>query len=439
MDATDPRHGTYAGSAAHYKAGGKPCPPCREARRTYHTRYTKERQLGYVRRIPANHGEVWQRLDDLYQSGYSYARLATAIGNMRESRLYTIHRGGPNGAISVKTWKILNGRLSHVKPPPTRTGTLRRLQALHALGWPVKHVMDMTGHTPEIGKRALRGEHVNFSHGTMWSIAEVYDRLNMTLPPTEAPAGVKAAIVRAQRRSAAMGWHPPLAWEDIDTRPTPVARLKRRRRLADQLSTKPSCCASSVESRNPASSPAPRSAKWCGSSSPRESRPPGSSAISASRPNATTAWAPPHDALQRPHPTLRLHLQRRPRLRQKPMPRQPTRRRVTAHRSLPPLLERRMQEAPRPDPRRIRLYPWPHWHLGWPPRDRWRHCRVRPCPSSRQGHPMTACNDRHTTQPGNRHWTCIRPAGHLNGHGYAKEPAPDDEPHPNTDWQELTP
>ncbi len=215
MKPDDPRHGTYAGSTAHYKSGEKPCEPCYAARRRYHTRYSKERQLGYVRRVKAGHGGIWDHLDALNRCGYSYRRLATIIGGLGEARLFVIHRAGPQGLISVDTWRRLNRTLLPIEPGPTQIGTLRRLQALHALGWPIKHVMDQTGHTPEIGKRALRGEHINFSLDVRKSIADVYDRLSMTLPPA-ASKGVRAAVERARRRSSTMGWLPPLAWDDID-------------------------------------------------------------------------------------------------------------------------------------------------------------------------------------------------------------------------------
>ena len=54
---------------------------------------------------------------------------------------------------------------------------------------------------------------------------------------------------------------------------------------------------------------------------------------------------------------------------------------------------------------------------------------------------MTTCAALRTTQPGDHHWICARLEGHRIGHHrFVKaEPAPDDEPHPNTDWQELTP
>lgn len=231
MTPDDPRHGTYAGSTAHYRDGEKPCLPCYAARRKYHTRYVKENELGYRRRTPVGRGGVWQRIDQLYKSDYSYLELARALGCIREAKLYTIHVGGPEGRVSVKTWYNLRDALAKVKPMPTRIGTLRRLQALHALGWPIKHVMLMTGHNPEIGKKALRGEHDNFSAEVRRDIAELYERVAMTLPPTNVPAGVKAAQARAKRRSAEAGWAPPLAWDNIDDpdeRPAGLGYRERR-------------------------------------------------------------------------------------------------------------------------------------------------------------------------------------------------------------------
>jgi hypothetical protein len=48
------------------------------------------------------------------------------------------------------------------------------------------------------------------------------------------------------------------------------------------------------------------------------------------------------------------------------------------------------------------------------------------------------CGHRHATL--RLPWTCVRYAGHPEGeHRYTTEPAAEDEPHINTDWQELAP
>jgi carboxylesterase type B len=52
---------------------------------------------------------------------------------------------------------------------------------------------------------------------------------------------------------------------------------------------------------------------------------------------------------------------------------------------------------------------------------------------------MTLCGHRSTTLRHN--WACVRYANHPTGeHRYTKaDPVPEDEPHINTDWTELTP
>jgi hypothetical protein len=209
--ADDPRHGTLAGSGAHYKSGEKPCTECREARRRWYRRYNKQRRQGYVRRIECGHGGVWDRLDNLLTArGYSYHRLASELGIIRESHLYNIHKAGPDGLIRVGTWQALEAGLNALRGTPTQIGTLRRLQALHRIGWPIRHVMLAAGVEPEVGKRALRGEHMAFKAHTMHAVADVYDRLSMSLPTPS------AGVTRAVRRAERMGWPPPLSWDDID-------------------------------------------------------------------------------------------------------------------------------------------------------------------------------------------------------------------------------
>ncbi|HEY0889348.1 MAG TPA: hypothetical protein VGE38_07045 [Nocardioides sp.] len=86
------------------------------------------------------------------------------------------------------------------------TGSIRRLRALAAIGWPWPALDLMPcGQVWQLTRRDT------IRRDTAERIAEVYDRLSMTPGPS----------IRAVRRAAANGWAPPLAWNDIDNDPAP--------------------------------------------------------------------------------------------------------------------------------------------------------------------------------------------------------------------------
>jgi hypothetical protein len=57
---------------------------------------------------------------------------------------------------------------------------------------------------------------------TAENVATLYERLWKTKPP-RVTGEQRAAADAAQAHAAAHGWPPPLAWDDIDTDPTPPA------------------------------------------------------------------------------------------------------------------------------------------------------------------------------------------------------------------------
>lgn len=101
------------------------------------------------------------------------------------------------------------------------TGTRRRLQALHALGYTWRHLADETGYSLTGLKGVIYGrEHVVEARNAQ-RVREVYDRLSMTIP-VGSDSHARGAILKAQRNAARRGWPPPLAWDDIDRDPAPA-------------------------------------------------------------------------------------------------------------------------------------------------------------------------------------------------------------------------
>lgn len=94
------------------------------------------------------------------------------------------------------------------------TGTARRIQALQAIGWPLRVLGDRIGVT---GRNMYRISSAGKVHrDTARKVAVLYDELSMTLGPS----------VRAKQMARRAGWAPPLAWSD-ETIDDPKARPDR--------------------------------------------------------------------------------------------------------------------------------------------------------------------------------------------------------------------
>lgn len=104
----------------------------------------------------------------------------------------------------ARTLRLLRGETGSVPA----IGTLRRIQALQAIGWGIPDIAREAGlPVPTLRNPAYRGERVWTS--TAERVAEAYERLAMTWPEGR-------YATRSRRMAARKGWLPPLAWTDID-------------------------------------------------------------------------------------------------------------------------------------------------------------------------------------------------------------------------------
>ena len=100
--------------------------------------------------------------------------------------------------------RLLRGETSTVPA----VGTVRRIQALQALGWGIPALARESGlPVPTLRNPAYRGERVRTA--TADRVSAMYERLAMVRPD-----GMYAE--RSRRQAARKGWLPPLAWTDID-------------------------------------------------------------------------------------------------------------------------------------------------------------------------------------------------------------------------------
>lgn len=124
----------------------------------------------------------------------------------------------PCGDCARAEWRYRKTRqMRHLRgdlPMSPSIGIVRRIQALHALGWTGPKIAQEAG----ISVNSMRS--IDY-HGsakvrttTAIKIIAAYDRLSMTRP--EGRYANRARVIARSR-----GWLPPLAWDDIDRDPEP--------------------------------------------------------------------------------------------------------------------------------------------------------------------------------------------------------------------------
>lgn len=222
------RHGTRA---AYVKDRCR-CPECTAANTAASRTATRERIYGrwhpYVDAAP-----VRDHIAALRAAGIGVERIAQLAGlstsHIRKLAQHghgdspTTQRVRPSTAALVLTVGIDNvSRAPHSRVDAT--GTRRRLQALIAIGWTPGLLAAELGRSPNSLHRSMTG--LSITARTAGEVVSLYQRLWNTRPP-QATSAQRAAAGAARAHAAAHGWLPPVAWDDIDTDPTPQARTAR--------------------------------------------------------------------------------------------------------------------------------------------------------------------------------------------------------------------
>jgi hypothetical protein len=135
--------------------------------------------------------------------------------------------------LAVKPTLNAYGYRARVEP----AGTVRRIQALVAVGYPQSVLAAYLGRPEERLRGSVRSGIVTASLAR--AVRELYDRL-WDQPPPQRTRAERTAMSYARNYAAARGWVPPLAWDD-DTIDDPSAGPaegwkptgRRTRRAAD--------------------------------------------------------------------------------------------------------------------------------------------------------------------------------------------------------------
>lgn len=196
-----PTHGTRA----RYLRGCR-CTPCTDAAYHYMSRIRLDHERGQRRRIPAE--PTRDHVKNLCTAGWTLTQIATAAGCSRHTISSLVSHSTHNVRRDIGA-AILAIPVTQT-PSPARdvdaTGTVRRLRALVAIGWPLATVAPAAGlHRDQIA-RISRGGEPHVRAATADAVAAVY-RSWCSRPGPSA---------RARTTAARRGWHGPLAWDDID-------------------------------------------------------------------------------------------------------------------------------------------------------------------------------------------------------------------------------
>lgn len=158
----------------------------------------------------------------LAAQGIGYRRVAELAGLTVESvRVIVAGRRGATrrGQMPARVrWQTARGILSVPASVDSlaivpATGARRRVQALICNGWSQNKLADRLGLSQRQFGRVLRQDSIRAT--THATICGLYEQLWNTLPPLDTEHD-RAASERCRGYARALGWLPPLAWDDID-------------------------------------------------------------------------------------------------------------------------------------------------------------------------------------------------------------------------------
>lgn len=184
---------------------GCPSPECRQENYRYMSRIRLEHHRGQRRRCDATQSR--HHIERLLAAGWTQAQIARAAGLVHH--LVSDVRRGKQTISNHTAYAILSVPIGS-PPTDTRdvdaTGTMRRLRALVAIGWPIEQLAPQLGIFPTALGNIARGELRNVRATTADAVALLYQQL------VRQPGPSNRSRILARKK----GWHGPLAWDDID-------------------------------------------------------------------------------------------------------------------------------------------------------------------------------------------------------------------------------
>lgn len=210
------------GTRTAYVADKCRCQECRTANSTYEQRRVRAHAYGRWTATFVDAEPARRHVNTLRAAGLGRRRIAEladvstgALGRL----LYGRAGGPPSPRISTTTAQRLlavpGSALTAFAPGALvdAVGTRRRIQSLAWVGWSIPQLAARAGIDKQSLHRAIR--HDQATAATATAIRNLYDQL-WNVAPSVPDKYAATAITRTRNRACRQGWHPPMAWDDID-------------------------------------------------------------------------------------------------------------------------------------------------------------------------------------------------------------------------------
>ncbi|MFR9796584.1 hypothetical protein ACL02U_11870 [Streptomyces sp. MS06] len=180
------------------------CTPCRDANK----RYCKQYRVRTIRRpIRIDAEPVRQRLQQWTDQGYSQTQIGDAVGK-KSADISKLLNGQATIAPTIAARILRTSRPAGIpaKAVTESIGTLRRAQALYAIGYPIYRIAQGVPMAANHLSRLLGQQPDTVSLTVAQGMKALYEQLRWRSGPSH------YAVHDARRR----GYCGPLAWDDID-------------------------------------------------------------------------------------------------------------------------------------------------------------------------------------------------------------------------------
>lgn len=192
-------------------------------------RYMKQLRLDHARgeRRRRDATQTVHHIERLHNNGWTTAQISRASG-LGEGTIRAVASQLHPEVSNTTARAILS---LPPGPPPTdsptvdATGTMRRLQALAAIGYSSPRLAELLGTHRSVIGRISRNEQPTVHAATAEAVARAYRRLSR----------VPGGNVRARNDARRRGWHSPAAWDGAaidDPRAVPEADARPREAVA---------------------------------------------------------------------------------------------------------------------------------------------------------------------------------------------------------------
>jgi transcriptional regulator with XRE-family HTH domain len=180
----------------------------------YQTYRNKQVAYGRWQTVMVDAGPVRAHVLALKAAGVGDRRIGELSGVSRSAlQKMSRNRAGTDEPLRTNVWRSTANRILAIPLEVDNrnygvridaTGSLRRLRALHAIGWTQTEIARRIGWTLANLNRYFISDPDRINRSTAVGIARVFNELQLTPGPSD----------RARRHARKHGWAPPLAWDE---------------------------------------------------------------------------------------------------------------------------------------------------------------------------------------------------------------------------------